>query len=132
MLPEADDAAIQADVYIEALLTGHARLPVLVTDDVLASTPKLRDAIRLLERGLPRFHPSFFFEEWLADQLRAASRGATAPGRLIRLDPSAEPALDARSDRRLLLGGAIASGVSIAGAAAMLAWRRSRRRQWLT
>ena len=38
----------------------------------LDSQPDVRDVIRLLEAGLPRFHPSFLFEEWLAEQLRGA------------------------------------------------------------
>ncbi len=132
MLPDTDDAAIQADAYIDALLTGHARSPVAVAGDANGpmGRPGVRDAIRLLERGLPRFHPSFLFEQWLADQLRrqAESGGMgddTAriiPIAVIRAPASASARL---ADRRFLVGGAIASGVSIAGAA-MFAWRRTR------
>jgi hypothetical protein len=132
MLPETDDAAIQADVYIDALLTGHARSPVAMAGDAdgpLGWQANLRDAIRLLERGLPRFHPSFLFEQWLADQLRRQAEGGGAEGgaqivpiAVIRAPAAATARLP---DRKLLVGGAIASGVSLAGAA-MFAWRRSR------
>lgn len=73
----------------------------------------MRNLIRLLNSGLPRFHPSFLFEERLASQLRAAADESFAAS-----DTLAVPV-----DRKLLMGGALASGLSI-GAAAMLAWRR--------
>ena len=134
MLPETDDAAIQADAYIDALLTGHARSPVAVAGDAtrgpLGGQPGVRDAIRLLEKGLPRFHPSFLFEQWLADQLRRQSEtgaigegsGRIVPIAVIRAQGASSGRIP---DKKLLVGGAIASGVSIAGAA-MFAWRRSR------
>jgi len=134
MLPETDDAAIQADAYIDALLAGHLRSPVAVPGDAisgpLGGQSGVRDAIRLLEKGLPRFHPSFLFEQWLADQLRRqaeAAAGGDGAGRIvpiavIRASTEANGRL---ADRRLLVGGAIASGFSIAGAA-MFAWRRGR------
>lgn len=145
MLPETDEAAIQADAYIDALLSGHARSlsaieAGLAAGDSLAPEPSVRDAIHLLERGLPRFHPSFLFEEWLADQLRraaAAPHGGPDSRRSSEIIPLAViPPLERSmhglagsdrrlADRRLLVGGAIASGVSIAGAA-VIAWRRSR------
>ena len=135
MLSDTEDAAIQADAYIDALLTGHARSPLAVTGathDSLGRQPGVRDAIRLLERGLPRFHPSFLFEQWLADQLRRQSGGAAEGENATRIIPIAviraqAPAAGAAwlPDKRLLVGGAIASGVSIAGAA-MFAWRRNR------
>ncbi|HEY7023933.1 MAG TPA: hypothetical protein VH542_09185 [Steroidobacteraceae bacterium] len=106
---DADDEAVQSDAYIDALLNGHARLPITLSRAPSTPEHNVRQVIRLLETGLPRFHPSFLFEERLAEQLRAAGG---APGdSMVALD------------RRLLMGGAIASGVSI-GAAAMFAWRR--------
>jgi hypothetical protein len=107
---DADDEAVQSDAYIEALLNGHSRLPIAIPRDGSAPEHNVRQVIRLLESGLPRFHPSFLFEERLAEQLRAAGGGIPADSAIAL-------------DRRLLMGGAIASGVSI-GAAAMLAWRR--------
>jgi len=104
------EVAIQSDAYIDALLNGHARQPIRLPGAAKSLEPSVRHVIRVLDRGLPRFHPSFLFEERLAAQLRVAAD---------ELSSDAPAALD----RRLLMGGALASGVSI-GAAAMLAWRR--------
>lgn len=140
MFPDTDDSAIQADAYIESLLSTHRRAPMAVVDDPLLRTSGLHDAILLLEKGLPRFHPSFLFVEWLAEQLRRAGDGAmpidklNARARIVPIaliPPPGGVLQERRADRRLLVGGAIASGVSIAGAA-MLAWRRGRRRGWVS
>jgi hypothetical protein len=141
MQPDTDDAAVQADSYIDALLAAHrhALVPLTGVDGSapMDTQPAVRDVIRLLEEGLPRFHPSFLFEEWLAGQLRGAAsvntaaqaggRGDVIPIALIPAPLAARGRLPdwAGRDRRLLVGGAIASGVSIAGAA-VIAWRRSR------
>jgi len=135
MRPEADDQAIQADAYIEALLSAHRRVPVAVPADEGGTEPLgrqagVRDAIRLLEKGLPRFHPSFLFEEQLADKLRRQAAATSDPGArptatvvpIAIIHPQGTGARMA--DRRLLVGGAIASGVSIG--AAVIAWRRTR------
>lgn len=114
MLSETEEAAIQSDAYIDALLAAHARQPVPWPAPAARPDVGVRHVIRLLENGLPRFHPSFLFEERLAQQLRDAA-GATTT--------TAGDAGTLAIDRRLLMGGALASGVSIAGAA-MLAWRR--------
>lgn len=127
MHPETDEAAIQADAYIDALLYGHGRVPMAVGPE-----SDVGDAIRLLERGLPRFHPSFVFEQWLSGQLQRAATSESRPdGRdaagiahiVIQADHAGVRSVG--QDRRLWVGGAIASGVSIAGAA-VLAWRRTR------
>jgi len=115
MFREVEEGAIQSDVYIDALLSGHARLPVALPNPADAPAPNVRHIVRLLERSLPRFHPSFLFEERLAEQLRAAADAQ---------NPGATTQPQVAIDRRVLMGGAIASGVSLAGAAAMLAWRR--------
>ncbi|MDQ3554209.1 MAG: hypothetical protein M3395_07360 [Chloroflexota bacterium] len=130
------------DIYLESVLARRsgARLPELasVPSTELASvpstepTPAIRLTADLLDRVLPRFRPSFGFEERLAGRLRSEAAGAAsiAPGELVAF-PGAVPLSNASvdaSDRRarsLLVGGAIASGVSIAGAA-LLAWRRGR------
>ncbi|MEX2548362.1 MAG: hypothetical protein WD830_11335 [Chloroflexota bacterium] len=136
MLPDTDDAAVQADAYIDALLTGHRRSPAAVLADSATEGPLghqagVRDAIRLLEKSLPRFHPSFLFEEWLAEQLRRhagrASEHEHSSGKIIPIAVMRRPTASGSRlpDKRLLVGSAIASGVSIAGAA-MFAWRRSR------
>jgi len=112
MLLEMDEGPLQSDAYIDALLNGHARLPIPMPAVGGAPERNVRNVIRMLETGLPRFHPSFLFEERLAGQLRAAA------------DEMAPPELQVVVvDRRLLMGGALASGVSLT-AAAMLAWRR--------
>ena len=112
MLREAEEGAIQSDAYIEALLAGHARLPVALPTPENAPQSNVRHVIRLLERGMPRVHPSFLFEERLAEQLRALAEANGLVGSV--------PVVVI--DRRLVMGGAIASGFSIAGAA-MWAWR---------
>jgi len=142
MLGHEEGPALQTDAYIDALLGRHAGLPVVVPTDEMLPPKGMRRAIELLERALPRVHPSFLFEERLAAELRAAAKADDQMppfGELIVLPipDGHQIALAGGSvagvmDRRLIVGGAIASTVSIAGAAAMLAWRRSRsRRRWL-
>jgi hypothetical protein len=114
MFSETEEAAIQSDAYIDALLAAHVRQPIPWPAPALRPEVGVRHVIRLLEHGLPRFHPSFMFEERLAQQLRAAA---------VATVPAPGPVTALPVDRRLLMGGALASGVSIAGAA-MLAWRR--------
>ena len=113
MFREAEDGALQSDAYIDALLDGHARQPVPLPVAADAPDPEVRHAIQVLERGLPRHHPSFLFEERLAGQLRDVAEQGLAG--------SAGP-VQVFIERRVFIGGAIASGVSIAGAA-VWAWR---------
>jgi hypothetical protein len=138
---DTDDAAVQADAYIDALLASHRHALVPLTAGASAAPldtqPAVRDVIRLLEAGLPRFHPSFLFEEWLAEQLRGVasvrlaaageSMGEVIPIAVIAASGTARERIQdwALRDRRLLVGGALASGFSIAGAA-VIAWRRGR------
>ncbi len=128
-----------------------------VPDDLdLAGDPELAHAADVLARVLVRFHPSFRFEERLAAHLRDAALGTAAPGadsetahprRIIPfpalpvtggsmpfaldLAPAAVGQAMGRVPRPVLVGGAIASGVSIAGAAVVAwriaAWRHPRR-----
>ena len=144
MLGREEEASVETDAYIESLLAGHGMVPVPLADGSFWPPAQLRRAIELLESGLPRFHPSFRFDESLATRLRDAAGGISADakppasGDVIRF-PVDEPMRRgthegaALLDRRLLVGGAIASGVSLAGAAAMYAWRRARgRREWIS
>ena len=60
--------AIQVDLYLESLL---ARRPV----DPTIVDPALALTAQRLQAALPRFHPSFVFEEHLAERLRAVATG---------------------------------------------------------
>lgn len=111
----------------------------------LGADPELVHAAHVLSRSLVRFHPSFRFEERLANRLREAAPWreparwpAPAPRRIIpfpglpvadgsvpvalAVAPAAVGQAVGRVPRPVLVGGAIASGVSIAGAA-VVAWR---------
>ena len=147
---EADDA-LQVDIYLESLLAAHGRSPAPMSDRAPAEDlePAERRAAQLLADHLLRFHPSFRFEEALAARLRAvadrSSPGGSSAATVLPFPGPAEDALalaDAAGDeaafdataererlaalerRRVLIGGAIASGVSLAGAA-FVAWRAS-------
>ena len=127
-----DEGAIQLDLYIDRVLGGAATLD----PGWLAGTGDA-DLARItvtVANGATRIHPSFRFEERLADRLRDTAtgldRGIRNTGIMVPFAPGAGAAR-ARSRRvgGVLVGGAIASGVSIAsiaGAAALVAWRRAR------
>ena len=131
-MTEARETAKQLDTAIDTLLQGPAR-PAPGEEGELAATA------RLLRDALPRLHPRFSFEEHLAARLAgarrlAASDGAQSPPtpirpRLLATVPPGDDVAEAEvaEHRRLGLvaGGAIASGVSLAGAA-LVVWRRSR------
>lgn len=141
-----DDAPIQVDTYLDELLATRARY-VRVRDEASA---ELAHAAAVVRDALVRFHPSFRFEEELAARLRAVAEGAArvagaasvvvfpAPGLALApaggpvtpeavLDADAEPDPDMVPAERgwMLVGGAIASGVSLA-AGVLLTVRRSR------
>ena len=106
----------------------------------------VRLASERLTRDLPRFHPSFRFEERLAIRLAEAAAAMRLPAAAgaegsVRVVPFPAPELppdfdplapplasdpDAPFARPFLIGGAItASAISLAGAA-WVAWRRAR------
>jgi hypothetical protein len=162
--------ALVTDRYLDSLLTAPDRASFSTGGargrrgfdpaSVLAARGSLRAAgtagsrldagVRLaserLTRDLPRFHPSFRFEERLAIRLAEAAAAMRLPAaaggegsvRLVPF-PAAElpPGFDplglpneendpASFPRPLLIGGAMAaSALSLAGAA-WVAWRRSR------
>jgi hypothetical protein len=140
--------ALRTDQYLEALLAAHDRgaTDAPATADL---DPGVRAAAQRLARDLVRVHPSFRFEERLAQRLAeaaaaarlpAAAGGETLPFRRpaplegsdieplhgilpLRRLPGPD---EAHVGRPLLIGGAITSAaLSIAGAA-YIAWRRSR------
>jgi hypothetical protein len=128
MIGENASGTLAIDGHLDGLLgvaSPGTGAPEAVMDTGLVETADI------LQRMLLRFHPSFRFEERLAARLRAEHgagppviRGRVIPFRAaihvraIPVDP-----LERRS-RGLLVGGAIASGVSIASIGAVLAWRR--------
>jgi hypothetical protein len=90
--------------------------------------PELVEAARILRGTLVRVHPSFRFEDRLARRLDVS--GERPRPSLLPL-PSAPPRpwslprlfeLGAQVPRGALIGGAIATGVSLAGIA-LAAWR---------
>lgn len=135
-MTERIETAARLDAAIDTLLRGSPA-PVLPDEGELVATA------RLLRGALPRMHPRFGFEELLAARLAAAGRAAHAGSAAVvtalpeptplrpSTDLEAPPAngFDAAARRRLLAGGAIASGVSLAlpiAGAALVVWRRSR------
>lgn len=131
MLGHDEEAAIHADTYIDSLLERPVG-PAIVGEVEPPADDAVGRAIRALA-GLPRFHPSFAFEEALAARLRHVAEAPS--GRLadiISLPVATLPAAQLGAvDRRVLLGGAIVGGAAIASGvsfAAMLAWRQAGRR----
>lgn len=152
-VPHADDP-LEVDAFVEALIARDAgeRGPEAPDLTPLPRLAERRVAAAAMELGssLIRFHPSFRFEDRVAARLRAVAHGrsgvsaslssARSPlagvpmGGARVIDFPRRPATgsgasqDDRTDRHgrgFLLRGAVASGVSIAGAA-VFAWRRGR------
>ena len=123
--PTTRDGEIEAfvvDGYLEGLLSRTPR------DD--AAVPEaLRATADRLAQGLPRFHPSFRFEEDLAARLAAAA--SLHAGRLIEFPVRSVRAVASGDERAgtvrpVVIGGVLTSAaLSLAGAAYM-AWRRGR------
>lgn len=127
-LPHDRDEEVEAlvvDRYLESLL---ARRP----HDVEDVPVQLEATAEELLRALPRYHPSFRFEESLAARLTAAAAAAQtqASGRLVPFarpagDP-ADPAIRPAVPRPIVIGSVVTSAaISLAGAA-FVAWRRTR------
>jgi len=129
---DGENEAFIVDRYLESLL---ARRPADVTD----LPPPLRATAAALVDSLPRYHPSFRFEEALAARLAGLSEpsgAADAAGELILFPATpatpvapAAAAVDLRPGsmrRPTVIGGVLTSAaISLAGAA-YVAWRRSR------
>ena len=132
--------ALITDRYLDSLLAVQPRPDGLLGDPGSEVGAAVRAISRRLSTDLPRFHPSFRFEERLALRLAevaasmrlpmAASAGGSATVVPFRGLPTATPdPLSALDDdeggpaRPLIIGGAVAaSALSLAGA--WLAWRR--------
>ncbi|MGZ6295307.1 MAG: hypothetical protein ACXWPO_10890 [Candidatus Limnocylindrales bacterium] len=132
------DEVVRLDAYVEGVLAGRPAGPRPLIDPADVD-PAVGRAADILARSLVRFHPSFRFEDALAARLHALGEAMhdERPEPLIggpvlafpgaadgSLAPTEEPA--GPHGRGLLVGGAIASGLSLAGAA-YLAWRRGHR-----
>jgi hypothetical protein len=135
--------ALLTDLYLERVL---ARAGTDLGPGDADLDPALRRASDRLRRDLTRVHPSFRFEERLALRLAEAAaatrvhQAAGGEGSVVSLrrptgardagfDPLADPADDDRRDLPvpLIVGGALTSAaLSLAGAAAYVAWRWSR------
>jgi hypothetical protein len=133
--------ALVTDRYLETLLAAHAR------GADRGPTPRdpddaVRRTAERLVRDLPRFHPSFRFEEALSARLQAhADRmalpaAAGAEGTLFPLPigdpfdgagPDEPDDLPGGSGRRpLIIGGALTSAALSLAGAAYVAWRLNR------
>jgi len=120
---DGDNEAFIVDRYLDSLL---ARGPV----DVAGVAPELRRTAELLAADLPRYHPSFRFEERLAARLAAVAAGVEASEASGALIPFPMPAADRGTRptqvRPVVIGGVLTSAaISLAGAA-YVAWRRNR------
>ena len=133
---DGENEAFIVDRYLESLL---ARRPAQVTD----LPPQLRSTAAALVDALPRYHPSFRFEESLAARLADLSRpvgataaGGDAAGELIPFPATlATPAIPttpftdvrpASMRRPTVIGGVLTSAALSLAGAAYVAWRRSR------
>lgn len=119
---DGDIEAFVVDRYLESLLARRAIDPDGVPAD-------LAETARRLAGGLPRYHPSFRFEEDLAARLLAVA-GRIRGGEVVAF-PAVRTEVPGFAERAfgagpVIVGGVLTSAVlSIAGAA-FVAWRRSR------
>ena len=130
--------ALVTDRYLEALLAAHARGadrgPTVEDPD-----EAVRRTADRLARDLPRFHPSFLFEEALAARLanhalRLRLHAAAGAEELVVPLPLGDPLTGLRehdaqpgSGRRpLIIGGALTSAALSLAGAAYVAWRLNR------
>jgi hypothetical protein len=132
--PAARDGEIEAfivDRYLESLLERQPH-------DEAGIPADLRSTAARLVRSLPRYHPSFRFEEQLAARLQAAAEGrlgsviafptdrggpSTSPSRSLTV-PAALP--DDRAMHPVVIGGVLTSAALSLAGAAYVAWRRNR------
>lgn len=123
---DGENEAFIVDRYLESLL---ARRPADATD----LPPELRATAAALTDGLPRYHPSFRFEEAVAARLAgSATPGLSATDEASELIPFPRVLVTTAPDGRpiairpAVIGGVLTSAaISLAGAA-YVAWRRSR------
>jgi hypothetical protein len=145
LMEHGEVEALITDRYLDSLLAVQPRPDVLLGDPASEVGAAVRAISRRLSTDLPRFHPSFRFEERLALRLAevaasmrlpiaagaGGSGGATATVVPFRSNPATTPDPlaviehdgDRGPGRPIVIGGAVAaSALSLAGA--WLAWRR--------
>jgi hypothetical protein len=125
---DGENEAFIVDRYLDSLLT---RGPL----DATGVPPAMQRTAELLATDLPRYHPSFRFEEQLANRLLAIATGrasaAGGPATDHLLIPFPLPAVDRGGrlvvgTRPVVIGSVLTSAaISLAGAA-YVAWRRNR------
>lgn len=127
--------ALVVDRYLESLLS---RRPI----DTSGVPPELEWTARRLTGALPRFHPSFRFEEALAGRLASVARAhqqaegvgsvVAFPRRSDRIGATpatsvpGSPVATTVLGRPALIGGVLTSAALSVAGAAYVAWRRSR------
>jgi hypothetical protein len=114
--------ALVVDRYLDSLLARTPRDPADLPEE-------LRATAELLSTGLPRFHPSFRFEEDLAARLAAAA--SLRAGRLIEFPVRSVRAVASGDERAgtvrpVVIGGVLTSAALSLAGAAYVAWRRGR------
>jgi hypothetical protein len=124
--------ALITDRYLDSLLAVRPADGAPLGDPGMTVGAAVRAVSQRLANDLPRFHPSFRFEEGLALRLAEVAASMRLPvaaggeGQIVPIRPAdpGAPDLDDRGDTRpLIIGGAVAaSAISLAGA--WLAWRR--------
>lgn len=124
--------ALITDRYLDSLLAVRPTDGAPLADPGASVGAAVRAVSRRLATDLPRFHPSFRFEERLALRLAEVAASMRLPiaaggeGQIVPIRPiePGAPDLEDRGDPRpLIIGGAVAaSAISLAGA--WLAWRR--------
>jgi hypothetical protein len=123
--PTARDGEIEAfvvDRYLESLLSRGPLDDADVPADLRATADRLTE-------GLPRYHPSFRFEEDLAARLAAAA--SSHAGRLIEFPIQAARSVTSGDERAgpvrpVVIGGFLTSAALSLAGAAYVAWRRGR------
>ena len=120
------DGEIEAfivDRYLESLL---ARASV----DTSGVPTELEATALRLAGSLPRYHPSFRFEDELSRKLAAAAAGIVRTDIASLPDPAEiwpDPALDRPAlPRPVVIGGVLTSAALSLAGAAYVAWRRGR------
>jgi hypothetical protein len=132
--------ALITDRYLDSLLAVRPTDGAPLGDPGMTVGAAVRAVSRRLANDLPRFHPSFRFEEGLALRLAEVAASMRLPvaaggeGQIVPIrpiEPGAPDPLRVAGDgeddhgdpRPLIIGGAVAaSAISLAGA--WLAWRR--------